>query len=305
MNTTGGMLFGMTVAGGYNGSASTNQTLLSWPMDVLLLSNHTLYITNNDGRIFAFDRNNRTGRTVATFNTLPYFLFIDNRTSNLYVTLRYLHVVLILPSNRTIPPDGLTISNCSLNRLYNPSLVAVDSIGNTYISSTNCHMVAKWAPNATSGTLIAGSSIGQPASDNQGLVYPMGLILDESNSLLYVADHGNHRIQRFLLDGSGIGVTIAGENGAGSGPNQLCYPIKIYLSKFDGSVFIADSYNNRIQKWARNASSGTTVAGSSAGLAGQTAYLVDYAYSLTIDDDETNLFVVDYQNQRVQHFPLY
>lgn len=283
MNVTGRMSFGMTVAGGYNGSASTNQTLLSWPMDVLLLSNHTLYITNNDGRILAFDRNHRTGRTVATFNTMPYFLFIDNRTSNMYVTLRCLHMVIILPSNRTIPPDGLATSNCSLNRLYIPSLVAVDSIGNTYISSTSCHIVVKWAPNATSGTLIAGSSIGQPTSDSQGLIYPMGLI----------------------LDGSGIGVTIAGGNGAGSGPNQLCYPIKIYLSKFDGSVFIADSHNNRIQKWGRNASSGITVAGSSAGLAGQTAYLIDYAYSLTIDDDETNLFVVDYQNQRVQHFPLY
>jgi hypothetical protein len=59
---------------------------------------------------------------------------------------------------------------------------------------------------------------------------------------------GNNRIQRFVLGGSGIGVTVAGGNGQGSANNQLNQPIGIFLSRLDGSLYIADTYNNRIQK---------------------------------------------------------
>ena len=298
------MSLGVTVAGAYNGSSSTNQTLLLSPTDCALSSNRTLYVVSSDERILGFERNNRTSRTVATLTTDGYFLFIDNRTSDIYVSLRYLNLVLILPSNRTIPPDGLNIANCSMNRLCSPSVIVVDSVGNAYISSTNCHMVLKWAPNDTNGTLIAGSPTGQQGSNSQGLIYPLGLALDEPNSFLYVADHGNHRIQRFILGGSGTGVTVAGGNGQGTSQNQLFYPIDIYLSKLDGSIFITDAFNNRIQKWAMNASTGVTIAGSSTGVAGRTAYLLDFPFGLAIDEDETNLFVADFNNQRVQHFPL-
>jgi hypothetical protein len=82
------------------------------------------------------------------------------------------------------------------------------------------------------------------------------------------------------LDGSGIGVTVAGGNGQGSAANQLDRPSDIFVSKIDGSVYVADCYNNRIQKWLVNATSGITVAGSSLGAAGSTQYLMNLLMSL-------------------------
>lgn len=59
--------------------------------------------------------------------------------------------------------------------------------------------------------------------------------------------------------------TIAGAHGRGSAPDQLNKPGGIYVDR-QGSIIIADSGNNRIQKWLAEAwaldSTGTTVAGS-------------------------------------------
>jgi DNA-binding beta-propeller fold protein YncE len=295
----------MRYAGGCNGSASTNQTSLLSPADVLVSENGTMFVANYDNRLFAFDPNSRTARTVATFADWPAYLFIDNRTSDMYVSVIQLHLVYILPGNRTIPPDRSITGNCSLNRLYHPTVVIVDSVGNVYIASYDCHWVMRWAPNANVSTLIAGSPLAQQGGTSQTLRFPYGLALDEPKSFLYVADRENHRIQRFLLGGSGTGVTVAGGNGPGAAPNQLNGPTEIYLSKIDGSLYIADSYNNRIQKWMmNNSSSGVTIAGSPSGTAGRTAYLMDLTYAICVDASENYLYVSDSNNNRIQRFFL-
>ncbi|MFT3825548.1 MAG: NHL repeat-containing protein [Chitinophagaceae bacterium] len=54
------------------------------------------------------------------------------------------------------------------------------------------------------------------------------------------------------------GVTVAGGNGIGTGANQIPGPRGIWLDK-DGSLLIADYGNGRVQKWAKGATTGTTV----------------------------------------------
>jgi sugar lactone lactonase YvrE len=137
------------------------------------------------------------------------------------------------------------------------------------------------------------------------LYQPYGLALDESNSFLYVVDRYNNRIQRFVLGGSGIGVTVAGGNGQGSAANQLSNPAGICLSRLDGSLYIADDSNNRIQKWVQNATSGTTIAGSPNGISGSTPYLLNSPFGVAIDDEENYLYVSDIVNNRIQRFPLH
>jgi DNA-binding beta-propeller fold protein YncE len=175
-------------------------------------------------------------------------LFLDENISNIYLIVPVVGLAYIWPTNQTIPPNGISYTNCSLEWLYYPAGITVDSVGNVYFSSTFCNWVTKWAPKAASGTLVAGSPIGVQGSDNPSLWGPHALALDEPNSFIYVADMGNNRIQRFVLGGSGIGVTVAGGNGQGSANNQLNQPIGIFLSRLDGSLYIADTYNNRIQK---------------------------------------------------------
>ena len=296
--------YGVTVAGACNGSASTNGTLLNAPSDVLLLPNQTMVVGNYDGRLFAFSLGNRTGQTLASFSSWPSFLYFDNRTTELYVTFMDMHYVYIYPSNRTIPPDRSTTSACLMNRLSGPTFLILDSIGNVYIACAGCGWVMKWAPNATNGSIVAGSTTGTSGSTASTLYYPYGLILDEANSHLYVADRLNHRIQRFTLGGSPNAVTIAGTGSSGLAANQLNGPTEIYISKFDRSLYIVDSYNSRIQKWLANATSGTTIAGSSAGTTGSTPLRLNTPYAIALDQSETVFYVSDSNNNRIQRFPL-
>jgi hypothetical protein len=299
------MSFGITVAGGCNGSSSTNQTILNDPADVMVGYNNTLYVCGDSQRLFVFELNNRTGSVIRSFSNWPSFLFLDNRTADIYVTVSDANIVYILSTNKTIPPNGLSSASCSMNWLYSASGIVVDSVGNVYISSYQCHWVTKWAPNASSATVVAGSSAGSAGSTSSLLNGPYNLALDEANSFLYVVDRYNHRVQRFVLGGSGIGVTVAGGHGQGTAANQLNSPTDIYLSRLDGSIYIADSYNNRVQKWSLNATSGITVAGSPNGTAGRTSYLMQLTYSLAVDYDENYLYVSDSDNSRIQRFSLH
>jgi len=299
------MPFGITIAGGCDGNSSANQTILYTPADIILGSNNTLYVGDNANRLLVFDLNTRTGRMLTNFSSWPRFLFLDNRTSNIYITFWVMNIGYIWPTNETIPSNGITNPNCSMYWLYNPGGIVVDSVGNIYISSWACNWVTKWAPNANNGTVVAGSSLGLLGNDSLSLNAPYGIALDESNSFLYVADRYNHRIQRFVLGGSGIGVTIAGGNGQGTAANQLNYPTDIHLSRLDGSLYIADYDNSRIQKWQMNATFGITIAGSPNGVAGNTPYLLNRTYGLAIDYEENYLYVSDSSNDRIQRFSLH
>jgi len=75
--------------------------------------------------------------------------------------------------------------------------IVVDSQNNVYVAETDNHRVTKWAPNATIGTVVVGTST--LGNDNQHLAYHFGLYLDELHSYLHVADYNNNRIQRFEL----------------------------------------------------------------------------------------------------------
>jgi DNA-binding beta-propeller fold protein YncE len=298
------MPFGITVAGGCNGSSTTNQTLLNAQADVMLGSNNTMYVADGSNQLLLFNLNNRTGRALRSFGSWPTFLFYDNRSSIIYITVLYVDLVYLWPTNQTIPPNGISSSVCSMYTIYYPTSVISDSLGNVYVASYECNWVTKWVPNATNGTLVVGSPSGTAGADSQSFSAPYGLALDEPNSALYVSDRLNHRVQKFIL-GSSVGVTVAGGNGYGPAANQLNNPTEIYLSKLDGSLYIADSFNNRVQKWHVNATSGITVAGSPNGIAGLSPYLMNLAYALAVDDQENYLYVSDCNNNRIQRFPLY
>jgi sugar lactone lactonase YvrE len=159
----------------------------------------------------------------------------------------------------------------------------------------------KWAPNATYGTLSAGTGVA--GSSSQQLNNPHGIYLDEYNSYLYIADTNNHRIQRYYLGATVNITTVAGGNGPGSSSNQLNTPYAVYVSKKTGTVFIADSYNDRIQCWSPGATSGVTIVGTT-GLSGTSPTLLYNPYGVSLNPNETYLYISDSKNNRVQRFNL-
>ncbi|CAF1508209.1 unnamed protein product, partial [Rotaria sordida] len=69
----------------------------------------------------------------------------------------------------------------------------------------------------------------------------------------------NHRVVKWLAPKYEKYMIVAGNGSSGSEQNQLNYPQGIYVDN-NGSLFIADTKNNRIQKWLQNSTIGITVA---------------------------------------------
>jgi hypothetical protein len=74
------------------------------------------------------------------------------------------------------------------------------------------------------------------------LSYPYNLLLDGQGHV-YLTEFGNHRVQKFTLDGNSLGVW----GGAGRRPGQLHQPWAAALDSH-GNLHILDSYNHRVQR---------------------------------------------------------
>lgn len=268
---------------------------------------HMKNINSNDTTISAIGCNSTNGTRLF----LPYFVSIDSRQSNdLYVTdFGFRYVMRFSPIQMNNPPPQ-TIRG--INQTNGPGLyemtsamgIAVDRNKNLYVADYSNHRILRLAPNASAGIIIAGN--GTAGSDSMSLNTPAGIYLDENNSLLYVADYNNNRIQAYDLIGipPHNGTTVAGGNGAGSGSHQFKGPFDVWVSKKSKVIYISDLNNHRIQRWTPGASRGVTVAGSISATSGSNATRLNTPNGIVINSDETRMYVSDRGNKRVQCFNL-
>lgn len=233
----------------------------------------------------------------------PAEVYVD-ASSNVYVSDDFNYRVMLW---RNMSSTGVIVAGNSSNGNTSSTLgptagVAVDSQGNIYVSDTGNHRVMKWALNATSGTLVAGQ-VSIAGNNSNQLNNPFGLYLDELHSHLYIADLGNHRIQRITLDTSTNATTVAGGNGVGAANNQLNTPWGMCVSKKTGTIYIADTGNHRVTRWIIGATSGVTVVGI-ASQSGTSSMLFNHPANVALSLNETFLYVSDMLNHRVQRFQL-
>jgi DNA-binding CsgD family transcriptional regulator/sugar lactone lactonase YvrE len=193
--------------------------------------------------------------------------------------------------------------------------LAVASDGTLYISDRPGNTV--WRFNPTTGlSRLVGT--GEPSLSGDtgplasaGLDSPVGLALDEKRGYLYVADSGNNRIRRIELT-RGIITTVAGSGDtygdSGDGglavEARLSIPFGVAVAR-DGTVYIADTGNNRLRKLVGGRI--LAVAGTGTwGFAGDNGPAILARLSgpgaLTFDADG-NLLVADTFNQRVRILP--
>ncbi|GAB4024626.1 leucine-rich repeat domain-containing protein [Spirosoma koreense] len=92
------------------------------------------------------------------------------------------------------------------------------------------------------------------------------------------------------------GVTVAGVGGQGNAANQLFNPLGIWVDA-TGNLYVADTYNDRVQKWASGATSGTTVAGGNG--PGSAANQLGFPSGMWVDA-VGNVYIADNDNLRIQ-----
>lgn len=97
-----------------------------------------------------------------------------------------------------------------------------------------------------------------------------------------------------------VGITVAGGNGRGSATNQFYSPKDIFVDAF-GTMYIADFYNSRVQKWLQGASSGITLAGGNGVGANQNQ--ISRPSGLFVDATG-NIYISDIFNDRVQKWTV-
>lgn len=73
--------------------------------------------------------------------------------------------------------------------------------------------------------------------------YPYDLAIGPDHAL-YVCEYGNHRVQKFSLEGRSLGVW----GSAGRGPGQLYNPFALAIDH-TGAVSVIDSNNHRVQRF--------------------------------------------------------
>lgn len=112
---------------------------------------------------------------------------------------------------------------------------------------------------------------------------------------MYVVDTSNHRIQRYA-QGAHVGSTVAGNSGTlGYGRSELYNPFAIRVSE-NGTMFILDSYNYRVIRWATGDPLGTVVVNGRG--SGSTLDRIGLSNGLFLDTS-SNIFVSDTGNNRV------
>jgi hypothetical protein len=224
------------------------------------------------------------------------------------------------PGNGGFSGDGESATNARLNL---PTDVAIDKLGNLYITDTLNNRIRKVIVATGVITTVAGDGTEAYDGDNglatdAQLQSPTGIAVDEDGNF-YIADANNNRIRK-VIAATGVITTVAGSeltghgNGGFSGDSgpatdaQLDYPTRIAVDA-TGNLYVADSYNHRIRKVIATTGVITTVAGSGLTGPGNGGFLGDGGLATEAQlnfptgvalDGEGNIYIADNGNHRIR-----
>jgi uncharacterized protein (TIGR02145 family)/gliding motility-associated-like protein len=286
----------------YSTTPINNNALYGW----IQIPGLTLGSPVNARSASALDGNLPSNRTSVAEISLPGLTLANNE----YIMIKWddsNHV----QSDHGLALDDVTIEWIVPDSCQNPNFnISSPGCVNSPITLTSDTGIAQvqWYLNGnlvsiqqgwnTNGITVAGDVIAGTTSNR--LSNPNAVFVDSIGNF-YVADMGNHRIQKFT-PGSTIGITVAGGNGAGSSSIQLNKPTAVYLDK-QGYLYVTDYNNQRVQKFPPNSISttpGVTVAGGNG--PGSTSTRLNNPTGLCIDT-LNYLYVSDAANNRIQRFP--
>src|ERR1017187_9140414 len=132
--------------------------------------------------------------------------------------------------------------------------IAIDRLGNLYLSDTDHHRVRKVSAGTVitiAGTGVAGFSGDGGSALTAQLNFPYGLALDSAGNV-YVAHLGNQRVRRISPDGviatvAGTGRKASSPDGAAPTDTSLLAPRNVAVDAA-GNLYIAEFVGNRVRK---------------------------------------------------------
>ncbi|CAF1415566.1 unnamed protein product, partial [Rotaria magnacalcarata] len=96
------------------------------------------------------------------------------------------------------------------------------------------------------------------------------------------------------------GIVVAGGRRAGDALTQLENPNGLFVDML-GTLYVADTSNNRVMRWTQGAKKGTVIEGGNGQGAGANQFI--YPVGLSFDRHGI-LYAVDGGNERVQRFSI-
>ncbi len=185
------------------------------------------------------------------------------------------------------------------NQVHWPMDVTFDNAGHMYVADTFNNRVSSFtvAPNSSTAPTPRWR-FGTKGSGTNQFLKPWGVGFDGANDRVLVADSGNGRIIS-LNATNGTGWTNLGVL-KGTGPGKVRNP-KGVAARADGTFWVADTDNNRIQEYAANGTfTGVGLGGTAYG-ASNTQFNAPQGIQVGADG---LLYVADTYNDRIQVFSL-
>jgi sugar lactone lactonase YvrE len=191
-------------------------------------------------------------------------------------------------------------------RFNRPASLAFDSKGNLFVADEWNNLIRKIAPDGTVSTFAGNNSntiFADGAVDVATFKSPSGIAIDSEDNI-YVADAGNHRVRKITPEGmvstyAGTGLVSPFKDGAALSATFYS-PYDVSVDK-EGSVYVADRYNNKIRMITKSGIVSTLAgSGSYSGIDGL-GTSATFAYPRGVaNDNRGHIFVADTDNNKVR-----
>ena len=218
--------------------------------------------------------------------------------------------------------DGGPAAQATLNQ---PQGVAVDGSGNVYIADYSNEVIRMVNSSGIISTIAGTGSCtydgdttgtggdGKPATQHS-LCAPYQIALDSSGNL-FIADASNYRIRKLVISSDSIstvagnGTNVACANGVLATNCGFYYPEGIAVDS-SGDLFIADTNDYIVREVVASTGKVKTIAGTLGipGFSGDgalaTSATIYRVLGLSVDAAGANVWVADYDNQRIREFAV-